>query len=137
MYTISKEFHFSASHTLAHLPMTHPCSRTHGHNYIVIAEFNSNQLNHVGFVIDYRQLESIKEYINGKLDHQDLNEVLDFNPTAENIAKYLFNAFRHTFPQLAAITVKETPKTAARYTPENDPHPDHITPPQDESHPTD
>ena len=31
----------------------------------------------------------IKEKIKNKLDHQNLNEVLNFNTTAENIAKWI------------------------------------------------
>jgi 6-pyruvoyltetrahydropterin/6-carboxytetrahydropterin synthase len=35
MYTITKQFSFSASHVLDHLPEGHPCARRlHGHNYI-------------------------------------------------------------------------------------------------------
>jgi 6-pyruvoyl-tetrahydropterin synthase len=34
-YTISKEFAFSAAHHLNGLPPSHPCSRVHGHNYVV------------------------------------------------------------------------------------------------------
>jgi 6-pyruvoyltetrahydropterin/6-carboxytetrahydropterin synthase len=33
MYTISKEFNFSASHQLLGLIKDHPCGRIHGHNY--------------------------------------------------------------------------------------------------------
>ncbi|HUM68046.1 MAG TPA: 6-carboxytetrahydropterin synthase, partial [Chloroflexota bacterium] len=35
MYTISKQFHFSASHQLNGLPLEHQCARLHGHNYEV------------------------------------------------------------------------------------------------------
>src|SRR5215468_9371730 len=34
-YTISKFFEFSAAHHLTGLPDDHPCSRVHGHNYVV------------------------------------------------------------------------------------------------------
>lgn len=122
MYTISKEFHFSASHTLEHLPEDHPCSRLHGHNYAVIVEFDSPHLDKVGFVIDYRAMQPIKIYIDCYLDHRHLNDVFDFNPTAELIAEHLFYVFRDLFStpmryRLAAVTVKETPKTMARFEP--------------------
>lgn len=126
MYRISKEFHFSASHRLDHLPAEHPCSRLHGHNYIVIMELEANELNHVGFVVDYRRLTLVKEWIDSNWDHYHLNDKCPFNPTAENMAKYLFRIFKKTLPQLAAVIVKETPKTMARYEPAGDPHPDHI-----------
>ena len=126
MYTISKEFAFSAAHTLNGLPADHPCSRLHGHNYVIIVELSSVKLDHVGFVTDYRKLDPVKQYIDTNLDHKNLNDVLEFNPTAENIAKYLFKIFTKTFPQLSAVSVKETPKTLARYTPYGDESPDTI-----------
>ena len=123
MFTISKEFHFCASHQLNGLPETHPCSRIHGHNYIIVVEFQSTHLNDVGFVLDYREMQPIKEYIDNTLDHQHLNHVMDIpNPTAELMAEYLFHTFRDLFEpphrsQLSAVVVKETPKTMARYEP--------------------
>lgn len=115
MYKINKEFSFSASHCLNGLPASHPCSRLHGHNYIVNVFFQAQNLNDVGFVIDYRDLESIRGYIDEYLDHKHLNDVLSFNPTAENIAKFLFDKFKGVFPQLHKIEVSETPKTKAAY----------------------
>lgn len=120
MYTIRKEFAFSAAHHLLGLPPEHPCSRVHGHNYVITIELISANLNVYGFVTDYRELYPIKDFIDKSLDHQDLNEVLEINPTAENIAKLLFTTFKKRFPQLHAIEVSETPKTSARYTPDHD-----------------
>lgn len=37
MFRITKEYHFSASHRLAHLPDDHQCARLHGHNYVVVS----------------------------------------------------------------------------------------------------
>ena len=48
MNTISKEFHFSASHQLFGLKEGHPCGRLHGHNYIVKI-FLSGEPNKDGF----------------------------------------------------------------------------------------
>jgi len=90
----------------------------HGHNYQVIVELKSETLNEAGFVTDYRQLDDIKDWIDDVLDHRHLNEVFpSMNPTAENIAYYLFNVFKEDYPQLAAISVQETPKTSVRYEP--------------------
>lgn len=117
MYTIKKEFTFCASHNLECLAPEHPCSRIHGHNYQVIVELKSETLNEAGFVTDYRELDTIKDWINTVLDHQHLNDQIPVNPTAENIAHYLFKVFKEAYPQLSAITVQETPKTSARYEP--------------------
>lgn len=115
MYKISKQFSFSASHILEGLPSDHPCSRLHGHNYVITIHLRSNVLNETGFVKDYRELSFVKQYIDDKLDHRHLNDVLDVNPTAENIAKKLFDIFIEQIPQLYAVEVSETPKTTAIY----------------------
>lgn len=120
MHVIRKEFNFSASHQLHGLPVEHPCSRLHGHNYVVTVELSSITLNETGFVKDYRELDLIKKWIDNVLDHQHLNEVFNMNPTAENMAKFIFNLFRKQIPQLTAVEVSETPKTTARYTPDYD-----------------
>jgi 6-pyruvoyltetrahydropterin/6-carboxytetrahydropterin synthase len=116
MYTISKEFHFSASHQLTGLPQDHPCSRLHGHNYVIVVEMQSLTLNEVGMVRDYRDLEPVKKYIDQNYDHKHLNDVLDFNPTAENMSEHMFKLFNSMFPEITAVTVKETEKTAAKFT---------------------
>lgn len=115
MYCIRKEFAFSASHVLEHLPAEHPCSNLHGHNYVVTVELRARELDHIGFVTDYRALEPIKKYIDSTLDHKHLNDVIGFNPTAENLAYHLYQWFNGMFPNLYAVEVSETQKTLARY----------------------
>ena len=118
MFTIRKEFHFSASHVLKHLPENHPCSRMHGHNYIVTVELRTKKkrdLTEAGFVCDYRALEPIKKYIDDTLDHRHLNDIFPFNPTAEFLAEEIYKQFKERFPRLWAVEVSETPKTNARY----------------------
>ena len=122
-YRISKEFHFCASHQLNGLPEDHPCSRHHGHNYVIIVEFGANVLNDVGFVVDYRELNPIKEFVDNHLDHRHLNEVLPMQPSAENIARWFAEnvvetMLSHTHRprvKIVSVTVKETPKTAATF----------------------
>lgn len=117
MYKITKEFSFCASHVLNNLPKEHLCSHLHGHNYIVVVELQSVTLDKTGMVVDYRKLDLIKQYIDNHFDHNHLNDVLEVNPTAENIAKHIFDIFSKTYPQLISVTVKETPKTTAKYSP--------------------
>lgn len=117
MYKITKSFSFAAAHQLRGLPAEHPCSRVHGHNYEVIVELSSELTDEVGFVQDYRELETVKNYLDENLDHRNLNDVLPFNPTAEHIAHFLYVQFKDEFPLLTAVSVSETPKTFARYEP--------------------
>ncbi|GAB6008718.1 6-carboxytetrahydropterin synthase QueD [Dysgonomonas reticulitermitis] len=115
MYKISKQFSFSASHILEGLSQEHPCSRLHGHNYVISVHLRAGELNNTGFVKDYRELDSVKKYIDEELDHKHLNDIFAFNPTAENIAKHLYDVFKKDIPELYAIEVSETPKTTAVY----------------------
>ncbi len=118
MYKISKQFSFSAAHMLHGLPEGHPCSRMHGHNYVVTVHLRSEKLNDTGFVKDYNELRVVKEYIDKQLDHRNLNDIMSpLNSSAENLAKMLFDVFKPEIPELYAVEVSETPKTSAIYEP--------------------
>jgi 6-pyruvoyltetrahydropterin/6-carboxytetrahydropterin synthase len=120
MYRISKEFQFSASHRLAHLPEDHQCARLHGHNYVVVLELSGFQedLTEAGFVRDYGDLGDFKKWIDAELDHRHLNEVVpDRNPSAENLAHWIYSCWSERFAEISAVRVSETPKTWAEYRP--------------------
>lgn len=117
MYRISKEFHFSASHRLTHLPADHQCARLHGHNYVVEVELASATLNADGFVRDYHELAALKMHLDERFDHRHLNDVLDLPPTAENLARHLYDWCRARWPEVSAVRISETPRTWAEYRP--------------------
>ena len=54
----------------------HPCSRLHGHNYVVEIVLVADALDSVGFVVDYNELKTFKQIIDRELDHRHLNDVL-------------------------------------------------------------
>ncbi|MFT3691105.1 6-carboxytetrahydropterin synthase QueD [Paenirhodobacter sp.] len=116
MFRISKEFHFSASHRLDHLPATHQCHRLHGHNYIVVVELAAETLSPDGFVRDYHDLAELKAHIDAAFDHRHLNDILPI-PTAEHIARYFYDWAVARWPEVTAVKVSETPKTWAEYRP--------------------
>lgn len=118
MYTISKSFTFSASHRLGGLPLDHPCARTHGHNYRVDVELEASTLDDVGMVLDYRKLDAFKDWLDNCVDHRDLNEVTDLNPTAEHLAVWLHGQAQLVLgAKVAALRVHETDRTVAEYRP--------------------
>ena len=118
MYRITKEYHFSASHQLFQLPENHPCHRLHGHNYVVRVELSSDELNNVGFVRDYRELDDLKTYIDDTFDHRHLNDVLgDDDVTAENLARHFYDWCKSRWAEVCAVQVSETPKSWAEYRP--------------------
>lgn len=84
-WTITKKMEISASH---HLNLEHPspCLRFHGHNFFVWVTVQGTKLNGEGMLIDFM---AIKQLVHGKLDHQYLNNLFSFNPTAENIASWI------------------------------------------------
>jgi len=139
-YTITKEFHFAASHTLHELPADHKCSNMHGHNYIVKIVLQAPALDHRGFVVDYGELSPIKKWIDDELDHAHLaateseaeivysamkslrgkdfeqrTHVIGANTSAENLARYIYRRWKDDFPALREVWVSETPKTWAVY----------------------
>ena len=85
MYYISKRLEIAGAHNLK-LSYESKCSNLHGHNWIVIVYCKSEELNEDGMIIDFKY---IKEKISNKLDHQYINDIVSFNPTAENMAKWI------------------------------------------------
>ena len=107
MYYVKKTFDFSAAHHLC-LDYESPCTRLHGHNWKVTVECKAENLDPNGMVVDFAV---IKRTVIDRLDHRVLNEQLDFNPTAENIARWIVG----TVPKCFRATVEESDGNTAIY----------------------
>ncbi|AGL16484.1 6-carboxytetrahydropterin synthase [Actinoplanes sp. N902-109] len=118
-FRITKKFEFSASHQLSGLAPDHQCARLHGHNYVIELELGADEteLSPVGFVRDYGELSPFKVWLDATLDHRHLNDVLTENPTAENMAAWIYRTWSKEFSELTCVRVSETPKTWAEYRP--------------------
>lgn len=107
MYYIEKTFEISASHQLA-LSYPSKCCQLHGHNWKITVYCRSRELNKDGMVIDFSE---VKKLIKKPLDHQNLNLVLPFNPTAENIARWI----TEQIPECYKARVQESDGNVAIY----------------------
>ncbi len=119
-YTLKVSVHFAAAHQLRDYPGS--CSRLHGHNWRLEVEVSASRLDEMGMVVDFRTIKQQARDVVGELDHQFLNEIPPFdkiNPTAENIAAYLYRAIdqrlRTDHCRVASVTLWETDNACIRY----------------------
>lgn len=107
MYYVSKRMEIAVSHKLT-LSYESKCANIHGHNLIITVYCKAKEPNKDGMVMDFKH---IKQKIHGYLDHGNLNELLPFNPTAENIAKWIVAQF----PECYKAQVQESEGNIAVY----------------------
>ncbi len=108
MYRVKKRIEISAAHKLT-LDYNSKCSNLHGHNWIIDVFLESNELDNNGMVMDFTH---IKREIQDKFDHKVINDVVDFNPTAENLAKYICDVLA---PFCYRVDVQESTDNIASY----------------------
>lgn len=107
MYYVKKKLEIAGCHRLT-LDYESPCTNRHGHNWLVTIYCRSKELNANGMVCDFSK---IKKDIHGYLDHGDFNELLPFNPTAENIAHWICERI----PECYKVVVQESESNIAAY----------------------
>lgn len=137
MYTVTKSFHFAAAHRLMYYEG--PCRFVHGHNFVVTMTLSAEQPADVanGFVYDFKQLTTFKQFVEEKYDHAFITQLgdeigeylcakghkfvfLDLAPSTEHLAKQLYDEFNEciSLPDgvlLVSIHIQETPTAAAAY----------------------
>lgn len=122
-YTLKVVSDFAAAHRLVDYPGE--CSRLHGHNWKLEVEITATRLDQVGMAIDFKAIKAATRSVTDRLDHYHLNELPMFttiNPTAENIAAYIYRELRGILDtdtlRVRAVTLWETDRASVHYTEE-------------------
>jgi len=118
MFEICVEHTFAAAHALRNYHGK--CENVHGHNYRVQVGMEAMELDENGLLFDFTDLKQRLRDTSGYLDHQFINDLKPFdeiNPSAENIAKFLFDEIQKGLDksQLAYVRVWETDTSCAVY----------------------
>lgn len=131
MFRVTREISFCYGHRL--LNYDGKCKHLHGHNGRAVIVIESEELDELGMVMDFSKIKRVvNTWIDETLDHrmilhradpalpilQSMGEpvhVVDVNPTAENIAKLIFD-FTHAqgFP-VVEVRLWETDSCYATY----------------------
>lgn len=144
---MSKNYIFKVTKRLRDANIAHrllnyngPCENIHGHTYHFEIDISSNKLNELGMVVDFNKIKTICDnWIQSNWDHSILIydkdvELIDlirklsfgnryfiteFNTTAENMAKFLFEIFRNELEKeqvkVLEVRVWETETSIATY----------------------
>jgi 6-pyruvoyltetrahydropterin/6-carboxytetrahydropterin synthase len=113
---ISQAFHFEAAHLLPNVAEEHRCRRLHGHSYRVELRLQGLVDPLSGFVADFVAIEAAFKPSFDRLDHNYLNDIEGLeNPTAENIAIWIWEHTKAALPQLTSVIVFETQDCFAEY----------------------
>jgi 6-pyruvoyltetrahydropterin/6-carboxytetrahydropterin synthase len=131
MFKVTRHIEFCYGHRL--LNYEGKCRHLHGHNGRVEVDIEATGLDARGMVYDFSDIkEAIKNWIDETLDHRmllrrddpilpalkqrgELVYVMDENPTAENIAKLIFDQARAKGLPVVEVRLWETPTSYATY----------------------
>ena len=128
MFTITVQSTFSAAHALS---IAGQKETLHGQDFLTTVEIQGDRLDQDGLVCDFHTAKSALEAILDEFNNANLNEIGPFNqpagginPTAENIAKYIYNEMHSRLDEalephakVTAVSVTESPGCATTYRP--------------------
>lgn len=129
MFRVTQQIDFCYGHRL--LSYEGKCRYLHGHNGRAVITLEGERLDHRGMLVDFTDIKrSLRTWIDDELDHRMIMHqddpllpilqahsqpvyVVPHNPTAENIARLIFERAReHGFPVVEVI-LWETPNSSA------------------------
>lgn len=133
MYSVTKEVRFCYGHRL--LGHAGKCRHLHGHNARALIRLESDTLDPLGLVVDFKEIgDHVKSWLDAEIDHnlllhrsdpvlpilQEAGErvhVMDENPSAENIARLIFDHVAKAGFPVVEVTLYETDSAVASYRP--------------------
>ncbi|MCY2965379.1 MAG: 6-carboxytetrahydropterin synthase QueD [Planctomycetota bacterium] len=131
MYFVTQEMDFCYGHRL--LNYDGKCRNLHGHNGKLEVLLGGETLDHRGMLIDFTDIKLLlRTWIEENLDHRMLLHesdpllpllqahdqpvfVMDSNPTAENIARVIYERALHLGLPIREVRLWETPKASSIY----------------------
>lgn len=132
MFRVTRQIDFCYGHRL--LEHAGKCRHLHGHNGRAVITLEASRLDRLGMVVDFGDIKRVvTAWIGDTLDHrmilcrddpalpmlEQLGEpvhVIDVNPTAENIAKLIFDYAASQGLPVVQVDVWETRDSCAAYT---------------------
>lgn len=125
MFKIAVKSHFDSAHLLR--GYEGKCSNLHGHRWEAQVVISGEKTNETGMLIDFSLVKKILKEILNRLDHRNICDIPPFdkiNPTAENLARYIYWTFREELDRcpgaekcrIEEATVWESPECRAQYT---------------------
>ncbi len=117
-FAVSLVQEFAAAHWLNNYQGN--CKNIHGHTWKVEVVISGKDLDEAGMLVDFRELKIVLASILETFDHTLLNEISPFdsiNPTAEHIARYIYQEVAKAYPEqkIKLVKVWESPNTWASY----------------------
>ncbi len=127
-YELSVSAEFCAAHRLDGYPGN--CRNTHGHNWGVTVFVLCSGLDKLGMGMDFRDIKALVKEALASLDHAFLNDLAPFaeeNPTAENLARHLYQELSRLLAarpgaeveagtvRISRVQVAETPGAGVTY----------------------
>ncbi|MDG4812989.1 6-carboxytetrahydropterin synthase QueD [Hydrogenovibrio sp. 3SP14C1] len=111
---------FASAHSLRGYPGD--CAKLHGHNWKIEVQVVGDKLNEIGMLVDFKEIKRHAKEVIAELDHTFLNDHPHFkekNPTAENIAEYLYQQIQQRIQtpsvRMHSLTVWENDRNCVIY----------------------
>ncbi|MDX1496384.1 MAG: 6-carboxytetrahydropterin synthase QueD [Salinisphaeraceae bacterium] len=120
IYTLKVRTEIAASHIIE--GHSGKCARLHGHNWKIDVEVQVKQLDPLGMGMDFADLKAETKAVTEPLDHRHLNDLPGFNginPTAENVAAYVYREVSSRINtddvKVSQVTIWETDRASVAY----------------------